>query len=249
MSTLTRKKMTGSMAGEKAQDEPQPRRLRKGRPSLEESRELDERIKTSALDHFLQFGFDAVSMDTIAAGAGITKRTLYARYKDKASLFQEILSWALIQWRELNLEVKFDEDDHLSLEEELIRAAEVLLERELNIKVVQLARIATAQVDRFPDLLPQEPVRHSMGWSPRLQSIVTILGRHAEKGDVVVHDLELAAELFISLIMGIPARLASFGIYRDKDFERRRIEYAVQLFLDGMRGPAGKPKKIRKRDT
>lgn len=226
-------------------EKPKRRRPLKGRPKAEESLEIDERIKTSALDHFLKAGFDAVSMDTIAISAGITRRTLYARYVDKAALFREVLAWAMVQWRELNLTVDIDPMGSLSLEEELIRAAEVLLTRELNIKVVKLARIASSQIDRFPDLLETDSIPGSMTWSPRLQGISSILARHMEQGEIVVEDLELAAELFMSLIMGMPARLAAFGVFRDSDFERRRIEYAVKLFLDGIRVPGKSSRKKR----
>ncbi len=54
-------------------------------------------------------------------------------------------------------------------------------------------------------------------------------------GEIVVEDMETTVELFISLIMGIPTRLAAFGIIRKPEFERRRIRQAVKLFLNGIK--------------
>lgn len=208
------------------------RKPRKGRPTAEESLELDERIKASALDHFLQHGFDAATMDNIARDAGITKRTLYARYRDKETLFQKVLSWALVQWREVNLDV--EREPGTSLEEELLRVAELMLQRELNLKVVRLGRIATSQIERIQTL---ESPALSMEWSPRMRAVISILKHHAEQGTVVVPDFELAAELFISLVVGIPTRLAAFGVFRDLEFEQHRLREAVRIFLRGIAPP------------
>lgn len=171
-------------------------------------------------------------MDNIARDAGITKRTLYARYRDKETLFQKVLSWALVQWREVNLEV--EREPGTSLEEELLRVAELMLQRELNLKVVRLGRIATSQIERIQTL---ESPAWSMEWSPRMQAVISILKHHAEQGTVVVPDFELAAELFISLVVGIPTRLAAFGVFRDLEFEQHRLREAVRIFLRGIAPP------------
>lgn len=212
---------------------PAIRKLAKGRPTAEESQELDERIQASALDHFLRHGFEAATMDNIARDAGITKRTIYARYPDKQTLFQQVVQWALVQWGEVNLNV--EPAPHLSLEDELIQVASLLLQRELNIKVVQLSRIATAHIEWLQTL---ERPSQSMTWSPRMQAIAQILKQRVEQGEVVIDNIELASELFISLIIGIPTRLAAFHIFREPEFEQERIREAVRIFLQGVRAPA-----------
>lgn len=219
-------------------------RARKGRPTAQESFELDERIKRGALDHFLQFGFEAATMDAIAQTVGITKRTLYARYTDKETLFQQVLAWAMVQWREVNIELNLPAD--APLEEQLIQAAQLILQRELNEKVVKLGRIAALQTERFPSLRPADL---SLSWSPRMQVISGILARHAEAGDLVVDDLEQATELFISLIVGIPTRLAAFGIYRQPEVEQARIRVAVAIFLNGIRASASDKRSVTRQSS
>ncbi|WP_042271470.1 TetR/AcrR family transcriptional regulator [Paraburkholderia heleia] len=48
-------------------------------------------IVAAAIDEFLAFGFDATSMDRIAARAGVSKRTVYNHFPSKEALFAAIL--------------------------------------------------------------------------------------------------------------------------------------------------------------
>jgi len=47
----------------------------------------DHAILAAAVDLFMERGFEASSMDAIAERAGVSKVTLYARFKDKDALF------------------------------------------------------------------------------------------------------------------------------------------------------------------
>ena len=46
-----------------------------------------EELLDSALDHFLQHGFELATIDMIATAVNMTKRTVYAKFEDKAGLF------------------------------------------------------------------------------------------------------------------------------------------------------------------
>ncbi|WP_322104499.1 TetR/AcrR family transcriptional regulator [Paraburkholderia sp. J41] len=48
-------------------------------------------IVAAAIDEFLASGFDATSMDRIAARASVSKRTVYNHFESKEALFAEIL--------------------------------------------------------------------------------------------------------------------------------------------------------------
>lgn len=48
-------------------------------------------IVAAALGQFRDFGFDATSMDKIAAAAGVSKRTVYNHFSSKDDLFSHIL--------------------------------------------------------------------------------------------------------------------------------------------------------------
>src|SRR5258706_9963960 len=70
-----------------------PGRRRPGRPSLSNEEQLDK-----ALDLFLEQGFERTSIEAICQAAGMAKRTVYARYGDKTSLFKAVLQRAIQEW-------------------------------------------------------------------------------------------------------------------------------------------------------
>lgn len=49
-------------------------------------------IVAAAAELFLEHGFGDVSMDTIAAKAGVSKRTVYSHFENKAKLFEGVMS-------------------------------------------------------------------------------------------------------------------------------------------------------------
>ena len=68
---------------------------RTGRPTRAEAVEIDRRIQTVAVESFISNGFDGTSMEAVAASAGVTRRTLYAKYRDKEALFVAAVPLAL----------------------------------------------------------------------------------------------------------------------------------------------------------
>lgn len=201
-----------------------------GRPSVEQSRDIDEKIKTVALDLFLDRGFDAVSMESIAREANITKTTLYARYRDKNELFAAA-------WRASKDEWSFQDIDGLvaeyrSLESQLEALGDALLEQSLSQRVIKLKRIAIAQAPNFPEEMIDS---YSTSLSPRIRSVINVLKLHEEKiKEIYLEEVETTAELFLGSITGVPARMADMGLLRAADFEKRRVRRAVRLFLDGI---------------
>jgi hypothetical protein len=69
-----------------------------GRPRTGEAEQRNEHILRVADEIFMEFGFDGTSMDAVAEAARISKRTLYARYADKAALFHAVLSDLISRW-------------------------------------------------------------------------------------------------------------------------------------------------------
>ena len=57
--------------------------VRAGRPR---STEADDAILDAALDQFCDFGYDGLSVERVAATAGVAKTTIYRRYPTKLDL-------------------------------------------------------------------------------------------------------------------------------------------------------------------
>lgn len=204
---------------------------RMGRPTAAESQALDERIKSEALELFLEQGFDVVTMEAVAEKADITKRTLYMRYKDKSELFSAALrSKAREIWRFPDLDDIAG--DAVALEDRLHALAQALLEQALNPRIIKLARIASAQANTFPEEIKSN---YDMSLSPRIRSVVTVLQLHQDElNENSLENLDMTAELFIGIVTGVPARLAAMGTLRNKRFEQQRLRLAVNVFLAGI---------------
>jgi len=65
--------------------------VRAGRPR---SAEADDAILDAALDQFCDFGYDGLSVERVAASAGVAKTTIYRRYPTKLDLVMAALERA-----------------------------------------------------------------------------------------------------------------------------------------------------------
>ena len=64
---------------------------KRGRPTADERAARDERVLDVATDLFLANGFAGVTLDRVAADAGVTKRTLYVSVGDKHELLRAVV--------------------------------------------------------------------------------------------------------------------------------------------------------------
>ena len=62
----------------------------------EKSAERRAAIVEAAMDEFLARGFAATRLDDVAKRAGVAKGTLYLHFKDKESMFEELIRTALV---------------------------------------------------------------------------------------------------------------------------------------------------------
>jgi AcrR family transcriptional regulator len=98
---MTRKQSTDQT---KPRDrKPQPRgavdRSGVGKPAANRAERTAERrmaIIEAALDEFVARGFTATRLDDIASRAGVAKGTIYLHFKDKESMFEELIRTAMV---------------------------------------------------------------------------------------------------------------------------------------------------------
>src|ERR1700684_2412064 len=72
---------------------------RGGRPSRADALRLRGRILEVATELFLAQGYGSTTIEAVAARAGISKRTLYHRFDDKAALFTAVVHQIIEQIR------------------------------------------------------------------------------------------------------------------------------------------------------
>lgn len=72
---------------------------RAGRPTAARVEAINSAILQSAREHFLAAGFEATPMEAVAAGANVSKGTLYARYPTKEALLRAVVEEQLASWK------------------------------------------------------------------------------------------------------------------------------------------------------
>ena len=131
----------------------------------------------------------------------MSKRTVYARYRDKNELFSAVLRDLIDRWLvPIN---QFQLGTH-ELEPMLMEIGHHLLVSALAPQVVSLHRIILGESERRPAF---GQLANAEGRQPAIRAIAAALRRQASL--LRVNDLERAAEQFISLVIDSDLRLAS----------------------------------------
>lgn len=199
-----------------------------GRPTRDEAAALPDRILDAAQELFLAQGFEATTLDQIAAGAGATKRTLYVKIGDKAELFAHVVRRMLDLRREKLNETAASG----SSSQRLVSFGENLLAIALDPDVLRLYRLLVAEAPRFPALASLMEEQMTRGARARLAEL---LGDEAQRGRLALDNTQLAAELLLTMIVWAPQRAVLFGA-EPWDAARcaRWVRAAVRLFLRGV---------------
>lgn len=213
---------------------PADRRPAAGRPTREQAQQRQEELLDHALEVFLANGFEGSTIDAIAAAAGMAKRTIYARYPDKAALFEAAVQRAVDRWVVPVETLQAVETDDLA--ETLVAIARIRLERYTSPAGIALQRILNAEGYRFPKLYR---LAYHQGTVPALRFIADVLNRHAAAGAIEVDEPEVLGGAFLAMVVGGPATGVMWGVLVDPDVLDRHMRMCVRLFLDGVRPRKG----------
>jgi AcrR family transcriptional regulator len=153
-----------------------------------------ETILAAAKRAFLAAGFGAVSMDTIAREASVSKATVYAHFGSKEELFGAVI--------ERECERYFDRFSAGELDPRDVRASLTILGRRfleliLSPDAIALHRIIVGEVTRFPTL---GEVFWRAGPERERVQIEGFLRSAAAVGALTLPDPRPAAEQFVSLV-------------------------------------------------
>lgn len=198
-------------------------RRRPGRPTLSNEQLLD-----TALDVFLQNGFERTSIDAIAAAAGMAKRTVYARYGDKTILFKAALRRAIEDWLVPVTKLRSAECD--DLEKTLLQIAQLLLTNILSPGGLRLLRLSNAVSVSMPEIAAYNT---RMGTEPTLAYLADLFRRRLLPADAPEPEADEAALAFLHLVVGGPASTAAWGVELNDEAIERHTRYCVRLFLHG----------------
>lgn len=201
-----------------------------GRPSRDQAEARHHELLDSALDIFLERGFEQTTMEGVAAAVGMTKRTVYARYPDKAALFIATVQRAID--RLSTADAALATLDTADIEATLTAIARLRVARVMTPEGLKLQRIINTESYRFPQILTMS---YEQGAGAAIAFLADLLRRHDNAGAVCVAQPEMAANVFMSMVVSGPVRLIVSGHTLDQQEIDKRIDFSVRLFLNGVR--------------
>ena len=201
-----------------------------GRPRRDQVEQRNAELLDRALDLFLERGFERTTIDAIAASVGMAKRTVYARYGDKATLFRAALQRAIE-----NLVVPVEElraAEREGIEDCLLSIARILVANLMSREGLRLMRITNSEAYRMPEIGAYTYDRGTRVTIAYLADLFRRLKR-VEGRAMAEAEAEDAAVAFLNLLGG-PARTTAWGMELDAAEIDRQTRYRVGLFIHGV---------------
>jgi TetR/AcrR family transcriptional regulator, mexJK operon transcriptional repressor len=201
-----------------------------GRPTRQQAEERQAELLNRALDMFLDSGYELTTIEAIAASVNMTKRTIYARYTDKAALFRAAVQHAIERWIVPDETLRSLETD--DLEATLIAVARMRVAHVMTPEGLKLQRIINTESYRFPDIFTSS---YEQATAPVIEFLADLLRRHRATGEISIKRPRMAAIAFLSMVVGGPVRIITSGNELDPRELEDRIAFSVALFLNGVR--------------
>ena len=198
-----------------------PKDLEKGAAILEAAKRL-----------FIAQGFDGTSMDQIAAGAGVSKLTVYSHFGDKETLFAAAAKAYCEQKLPSTL---FEAHPEVPLRERLMQIARAFFTMVSAPEAVAGHRIlCTPQMADSP--IPR------MFWEAgpkRVQhAFAGLLRARVAAGELAIDDVDRAASQFFTLLKGEPHAQLVFGCGCEGSGDlQAHLDASVDLFLRAYGAP------------
>jgi TetR/AcrR family transcriptional regulator, mexJK operon transcriptional repressor len=185
----------------------------------------------AASDVFFERGFSAATVEAVAERAGVSKVTVYARFGDKAGLFE-----AMVRHVSDRMQSAYLHPDSLppSLEAALVCFGKGLMSEVMSPRLIAFEQNLAGDLAHHPDLARRF---YEAGPGQCRKDLATIIGKAVENGQLVVEDTMLAAADLYGLWQGfrmIEARFGMAATLTDLEIEAI-VERGVAIFLRAYR--------------
>lgn len=152
-------------------------------------------ILEAAKELFIEQGFNGISMDGIAAAAGVSKLTVYSHFGDKETLFTEAIQAKCVEMMPDEL---FVPDSEGPLRDQLLGIGDAFF-----TLISSDAAIATQRMMMTPDT--DDRIRQMFwqaGPARTEAALAEFLGARVARHELAIDDLALAARQFFCLLKG-----------------------------------------------
>ena len=198
------------------------RTRRAGRPTSEETGQLNEKILQAAFTLFAQEGYGGATIEQIAQKSHTTRRSVLSRFPDKESLLL-----AVVEMRVRRVERALQPPEILTLVkplEALKQACQSMLELAVDADGLAFYRLCLAHVGKFPQITAMT-MQWNDRWAAELKSIIE---RSQRGGAFAGRDPEMLATGLIGAFISNPANRAALG---DPQFHDPA---GLRRYFDGM---------------
>lgn len=207
-----------------------PARRGAGRPTREQAEARHEELLDTALDLFLEHGYEQATIEMIASRVAMTKRTIYARYSEKSALFLAAVLRA-IERQAVSPEA-LEELDRGDLAATLKAVARLRIDQVTTPDGLRLQRIVNTESYRFPEIFV---AAFELDTVRVVDFVAGLLDRAAAAGEIAPTNAQQAARAFMSMVVGSQVRPIVAGRPTAPEKLDERVDFAVHLLLDGLR--------------
>ncbi len=210
---------------------PLPKQPRVGRPRRGTEAERNDALIAAATQVFLRDGYGGSSIDKMASEAGVSTRTIYERYKNKADLLGAVIT-RLVE-RDMAAILDPAELDRLAPRDALTAIGQTLTGRAIQPDSAALFRILAMEAQRFPELA----AKMRTNAKGRLNDAVAVYFQgQVQRGSLRIADPHRAASLFLQMVCGEVKECMLFGTEAELAGldSTAHINMAVDIFLNGV---------------
>ena len=203
----------------------------RGRPQQRSDEETRAIILEAARYEFSHTGYAATGMESVARRAGVSTKTLYRLYPNKAVVFEAMVAGRIEMFVSI---VKLRACDGGDIETALTEALTVCADLMLDGEVIALQRVIAGDSDKFPDIA--ETFFHK-AITPTQTALANWLRVQQKRGTIVLDDADTAAGMLLGMLAMQPLRATMFGHQPAPTKEERaeRAATCAKLFLRGCR--------------
>jgi len=184
---------------------------------------------------FMERGYAGVTMEAVAASAGVSKMTVYGHFHDKAALFGAVVRAMTDQM--VAVLTSLDQGDG-RLEPRLVAYGTALLTLILSPRVVVMSHVLMGMLMKDRALAESF---YEAGPAHGRASLARFLTEAAERGEVTFDSAEAAADDLVGLLEGDMPKRVALGLVpppTPADIDRR-VRRATKVFLRAYRVGAG----------
>ncbi len=217
---------------------PEPLANRVGRPRRGTETARIAALMGAATRVFLRDGYGLASIDKVAGEAGVSTRTIYERFKNKADLLAAVIT-RLVD-RDMASVLAIADLDRLDPKDALTTIAHTITSRARDPESAALFRIVATEAVRFPELAAKMRDSGKQRWEG---VIADYFRGQIDRGSLRLADPERAAVLFMQMICAELHECLLFGkadAMAQLDFAPH-LTHAIDIFLFGAASASARP--------